>query len=543
MNTPRITKCVCAMALFSGATNGHAQLTPLWTQSTETGFSSYYMDEPKLLRDANGDLMVIGNTVASANDSDWIVLKYNELGDLLWTFSWDGPFHGVDRVQDAIMDSSGSLVLVGIGKVDSVDFDLSVVRITSSGALDWEYLYDGGAQGWDEGLSVALGTDGSVYVTGQVTIDTMLPPKTIIQRISSNGSVLWSSVFGDEDDYPCSGHLIRLINDRVHVFGHYWPYFGVAGFTQTVIDTLGTLIQHNEGPPPSGLGSPVCYEMDSAGNGYWGTFGRFRVIKVKPDATIDWAYIHPSNLPWNVSADECTDLLIDAEGYLRATGRHHGPDYQGPTYTAADILTLKLDTAGALLWESRYAYQAALWYDIGESLFMDDAMNTYVAGCSQHAGGVTGWDFCVVKVDPDGNYVGDLRYAGPDGGDDFLFDIVADGTDIYVSGMSMDSFDRSHIVTQRYSNTVGLNEPFVRTAVDVAPNPFSDYCRITVPASATAISSLVLFDTHGHVVKQVAGSGKREMLLIRSHLSAGIYTAQLRSMDGTMSLLRLAIID
>lgn len=543
MNAPRITRSVLALVLLCGATNGHTQITPLWTQSSETGFSSYFMDKPKLLRDANGDLLVIGNTVASANDSDWIVLKYNDLGDLLWTFTWDGPFHGVDRLYDAALDAVGNLVIVGTGKVDSTDLDLSVVRVTASGTLDWEYLYDGGAGANDEALSVALGEDGSVYVTGNTTIDTLVPPKTIVQRISTNGQLIWSNVFGDEDDFPCSGHVVRLINDRVHVFGHYWPYFGVAGFTQTVLDTLGTLIQHNEGPPPSGLGGPVCYEMDGAGNGYWGTFGRFRVIKVKPDATIDWAYMHPSNLPWNVSADECIDLLIDAEGYLRATGRHYGSDYQGPTYTSCDILTLKMDTAGALIWESRYAYQAALLCDIGQQLFVDDAMNTYVAGRSQHVSIGTDYDFCVIKIDPDGNYIGDIRYIGPNGGDDVLFDILADGTDVYVTGMSMDSFDRSHIVTQRYSNAVGLNYPSIRTAVDVAPNPFSDYCRITVPASAAAISSLELFDTHGRVVHQQAGLGAHEITLSRNNLPPGIYTAQLHIKGAGPIALRLAVVD
>lgn len=539
----RPTKWILAAVLSINSVNVHAQLTPLWTQSVETGFPFYFSDRPKLLRDANGDLLVIGNILATANARDWIVLKYNDFGDLLWTFTWEGPFNGDDRLHDASMDAAGNLVLVGSGMVDSTNIDLSVVRITSNGTLDWQYMHDGGAGGTDEALSATLGEDGSVYVTGRTTIDTLVPPKLIVQRISSGGQLIWSNVFGDEDDFPCGGHLVRLINDQVHVFGHYWPFFGVAGFTQTVMDTLGTLVQHNEGPPPSGMGGPVCYEMDGAGNGYWGTFGRFRVIKVKPDATIDWSYMHPSNLPWNVSADECIDLLIDAEGYLRATGRHYGPDYQGPTYTSCDILTLKMDTAGALIWESRYAYQDALLCDIGQQLFVDDAMNTYVAGRSQHVSIGTDYDFCVVKIDPDGNYVGDIRYIGPDGGNDVLFDIVADGSDIYVTGISMDILERSHIVTQRYSNTVGVSDLSVPTAIDVAPNPFTDYCRITVPASATAISSLVLFDSHGRMVKQIAGIGTREVLLTRDNLSPGIYMAQLRDEDANVIFLRLAIVD
>jgi hypothetical protein len=543
MITPSVSKCVLTLALLLSAINGRAQLTPLWTQSVETGFSAYYGDKPKLLRDANGDLFVIGNTVASANDSDWIVLKYDDNGALLWTFTWDGPFHGVDRLYDAAMDAAGNLVLVGSGKADSSNVDLSVVRVTASGVLDWEYLYDGGVGRSDEGSSVAIGEDGSAYVTGSTTIDTLLPPKIIVQRISSSGQFMWSGVFGDQDDYPCGGHLVRTIEHNVHVLGHYWPYLGAASFTQTIIDTAGTLLSHSEAPPVSGLGSVRCYEMDSVGNGYMGTFGRFRVIKVTPDATIDWVYMHPSNLPWNVSADECIDLLIDAEGYLRATGRHCGPDYLGPTYTSCDILTLKMDTAGALIWESRYAYQAALVCDVGEHLFVDEAMNSYVAGQSQLTTIGTDYDFCVVKVDPDGNYIGDIRYIGPDGGDDVLFDIVTDGTDVYVTGMSMDSLDRSHIVTQRYGNTVGLNDSFVRTAVDVAPNPFSDYCRITAPSSETAISSLVLFDTHGRVVKQQAGFGTREVVLTRNNLPPGIYTAQLRDGNANLRFLRLAIVD
>lgn len=543
MITPIVSKCVFPVALLLSAIHGHAQSTPLWTQSVETGFSSYYADKPKLIRDGNGDLLVIGNTAISANDVDWNVLKYNNAGDLLWSFSWDGPFHGLDRLYDAAMDASGNLVLVGNCEVDSADVDLSVVRVTASGALDWEYLYDGGVGRSDEGTSIAIGEDGSAYVTGSTTIDTLLSPKIIVQRISLTGQSMWSGVFGDEDDYPCGGHLLRLIEHNIHVLGHYWPYLGAASFTLTILDTAGTLLSHSEAPPVSGLGSVRCYEMDSVGNGYMGTFGRFRVIKVTPNATIDWVYMHPSNLPGNVSADECIDLLIDGEGYLRATGRHCGPDYLGPTYTSCDILTLKMDTAGALIWESRYAYQAALICDIGEQLFVDEAMNCFVAGRSQMTSIVDDYDFCVVKVDPDGNYIGDIRYSGPDGGDDVLFDIVTDENDVYVTGMSMDSFGRSHIVTQRYSNTVGLNDPSVRTAVDIAPNPFSDHCRITVPPSEAGITSLVLFDTHGRVVQQQAGFGTREVVLARNNLPPGFYTAQLRDGDAKLIFLRLAIVD
>jgi hypothetical protein len=149
MLSPSVSKYICALALLSAATNCHSQLTPLWTQSIETGFSSYFSDRTKLLRDANGDLLVIGNTVTSANDSDWIVLKYNDLGDLLWTFTWDGPFQGVDRVNDATMDATGNLILVGTGKMDSTDLDLTVVRITANGTLDWQYMHDGGAGATD----------------------------------------------------------------------------------------------------------------------------------------------------------------------------------------------------------------------------------------------------------------------------------------------------------------------------------------------------------------------------------------------------------
>ncbi len=523
MPTPPTVPARAIAAALALTALGAAAQTPLeWTRSILTGFTWYTSDAPQLFRAPDSDLLVAGNTLEGASESDFLIARYTDSGDALWTFTWDGPSGSYDHLAAAAVDAAGAVIATGYARVDSADTDLAVIKVTPDGEAAWTYTFDGGVQRPDAGVAIALDADGSIYVTGYAAIDTLRPAKLLVQKLSPEGALLWAHVLGAADEYDCSGRLVKVLDDGIRVLGHYWPYIGSAGFTQTVVSADGTLIAHAEGPGIQGFGSAQCYAIDDDGYGYAGVFGRYRIMRIRPDATTDWLYEHPSNLPWNVSADECNALAIDAEGSIRATGRIAGPDYLGPTYTNCDVLTLKLDASGTLAWSDRYAYQDANSCDMGNAIALDDALNAYAAGQSQHAGITTHYDFSITKVSPEGTLIGELRYDGPDSGDDALTSIAVTPSAIYVAGISMDAAGRSHLVTQKYSNTVGMAEAAAPLIGAPSPNPFSArFLLETGPGARDA--DLVLTDIHGRTVRRLGRPQGERMTVERDGLPAGIY--------------------
>ena len=456
-------------------------------------------------------------------------MKYSDVGDPIWTFTWDGPAGSADQLNSAALDTMGNILAVGETKIDSLNSDLVVVRITSGGQLDWEYFFDGAAGRSDEGRSLVVDTNGVIYVTGSTTLDTLSPPRMLVQKLSSSGQLVWSYVYGNGSEYQCEGHMISIIGDHVHVVGSYYPAVGVYGYVLGEFDTVGNVIGHHEGSLEAhGLSSCA---IDTMGNAYIGSLAHYQVTKVSASGSIAWTHLEPTNLPWNVSGDECCALALDQQGNIYMTGRHYGADYLGPTYTNEDILTQKLNPGGALVWSSRYTYQNADEGDRANAIWLDEDSNTYVAGYSEHASLGSDLDFCVVKIDPTGNYVGDLRYAGPDGGDDVLSDVRATGPAVYVVGMSMDGSNRSHIVTQKYENTLSVASVNHNSGLDVFPNPFVDFCQLRFRSTLGNNSTIDLMDIEGRVLLTLHGNGTREVRIDRSDLVAGLYVVRVMS-DG-----------
>ena len=82
-------------------------------------------------------------------------------------------------------------------------------------------------------------------------------------------------------------------------------------------------------------------------------------------------------------------LTVAANGDLYATGRHYGDDYNGPTYTNSDILTLKLSPNGSLIWDNRYEFDGMNNGDLGKTLVVSNDGEVIVGGYSQRAGAVS----------------------------------------------------------------------------------------------------------------------------------------------------------
>lgn len=183
------------------------------------------------------------------------------------------------------------------------------------------------------------------------------------------------------------------------------------------------------------------------------------------------------NPPTN-GAEDVRDFCIDASGNIYVTGTSNVP------VTFTDILTVKYNSAGTELWTARYTGIGGGNNDYGVNVAADNTGNVYVAGISYGGPGL-GLDIMVLKYNPSGTLIWDYRYTGPDGLDDEAFRLVLDASaNVYVCGTSTGSSTQKDFVvlklntsgvtqwTKRYSHS-NYDDYLIDLAVDASGNVYA----------------------------------------------------------------------
>jgi hypothetical protein len=500
-----------------------AQPVPQWSSSINSNFTWYIYDKPQLKLDSAGDLILVGNIDNRANGfgKDILLVKYSPSGNIIWQQLFNGSSNLDDEAKDFEIDSQNNIIITGQSTIDSVNSNLITLRFSSNGSFDWLNNFNGIINRHDAGTAIAIDQEGSSYVTGYTSIDTFGHSQIIVTKIDSTGSTLWTQFYGTDTTAFYEGKKLKLVNNQIRVIA---SKFSLNSFTNKFIvlkfDTSGTLLFSNE----AFMNRPAsCFYLDNIGNSYlgFGAWERFKVFKVDTTGSILWIDSIPTNLPSNVTGDEVKAIIVDSLQNVYVTGRHYGP-----TYSNADILTVKYSSNGNRLWSKRYDYLSNNLADIANTISLDNNLNVYVAGQSQRT--ITGndYDYVVVKYDINGGEKGTIRYNDTADGDDVITSIlVADSSNIYVTGLTFDTL-LSRTTTQKYSSVIGVEVfeiAFSPITLNAFPNPFSKTTCIQFTNIEKEVFTLKVFDTSGKNIfnKKTTDS---EIQISSNNLQTGIYS-------------------
>lgn len=254
-----------------------SSLNMIW-ERTFSGNATSSADRPTDMKlDQSGNVLVCGSLSNASSSADYFVAKINSEGNVLWQNQYGGTFS--DIPSSISTDNSGNCYVTGYSRNGTGlgAEDILTLKISVSGALDWTSLFNGSTNGSDGGNSVAVDTNGNVFVGGysdrgnvQVTY--------FLQKLDQTGQMIWSdrySVTAEPEDFIYS--IVMDKESSVYVTGislgdstdydvttiKYSDIIGIESNT-TALPSSADL--HQNYPNPFNPSTRITYDLHSHGN-------------------------------------------------------------------------------------------------------------------------------------------------------------------------------------------------------------------------------------------------------------------------------------
>ena len=330
--------------------------------------------------------------------------------------------------------------------------------------LSWN-TFMGGAFS-DAGYSIAIDTDGNIYVTGFCTSTWGSPVnpysglgEAFAVKFDNSGVIVWNTFIGGGLwDY---GIDITLDSDRnVYVVGY----------------------------STSNWGSPVTAHTGGASN------DDAFVAKLNNNGVRQW-----NTFMGSTSTDDGSAIAVDSSGNVYVTG-HSGATWGAAPVNAfaggiyADGYAAKLNSLGVLQWNT---FMGATYIDYGDGIAVDSAGNVYVVGSSgstwgtpvnAHAGAM---DAFVLKLNSSGARQWNT-FMGNGLNNDYGYDVVMDSArNIYVTGWSTESWG-----TPIQAHSGGFSDAFV---VKLDNNGARQWSTFMGGSIASTYGESIALDSSGNI--------------------------------------------
>jgi len=348
-----------------------------------SGFSSLYFDP------------------AGRNINSIYTRKYLPTGPpSAWSAQYNGP-GGIDDRAVAIAtaaDTSGNVYVLGYGKNASNNEDVYLVKYSSGGSLLWAITpFDGG--GTDIPSSLAIGGDGSIYVTGisEISPGSNLHGILVARYNGATGALVWADRYQPVAGGDSRGKGVALdANGGLYVTGFTTSPSGSRDIVTIRYDaTASTPVRVWErlhDGPGHGDDEAVGVRVDPVdgavivGGTVTTAAGDHDLILLRyaPDGTPLWS----RTLLRPTSDDSMVAMTVDPSGYIYATGTTVAGD-------TADIIATLHDFEGTLLGVTTHGGPAGM-NDEPTAITVNTRGEGFVAGYSENANGSA--DYLVLKI-------------------------------------------------------------------------------------------------------------------------------------------------
>jgi uncharacterized delta-60 repeat protein len=447
--------------------------------------------------DANGNIFVGGFLKNLGQSYDYRVAKYNQLGDTLWTRSYNyTTANESDKAIALELDASGNVILTGKSDSDpniTSNDDVLTVKWNTNGTLLWATRYNGTGNLNDSPKSMKVSPAGNIYVAGKTFNGTN--NDYLLLKYNSSGVQQWVKTFNGNG----ADEAVKVaIDNSENIY--------ITGFSASATSSDTNIV----------------------------------TIKYDVSGALIWSKTFDGAASGN---DHGESLAIDNSGNVVVAGTSDS-DANSSTLNN-NIVTIKYDANGNELWNKIYDNPNGL-DDQACEVGIDILNNIYVSGQSETSATLSNYDYVAIKYAPNGVQDSIYHYNGTGNAKDIPSTMLVKGLEILVTGGSLNQDLQRDLVTVRYYGTAdaGLNDlgQSAGSVFKIYPNPSSNYVVIDVSAIQTKGNniSLKILNLNGSEVFSTMIDNSK-MTLNTEKLSPGVYFVQIENANKISQTQKLVI--
>ena len=185
-----------------------------WAQ-TYNGTGNIQDDANDIAIDNSGNVFITGASWTTGSNLDYVTIKYNSTGVQQWLKRYNGPGNSTDSPVALALDGSGNIFVTGYSIGVGTTYDIATIKYNSLGDTLWTRRYDFGPGGNrdDRPSGMVLDNFGSVYVTGSSSSSTFNDYVTL--KYDQAGNQQWVKRYngaGSNDDAATSIAVDNSLN-------------------------------------------------------------------------------------------------------------------------------------------------------------------------------------------------------------------------------------------------------------------------------------------------------------------------------------------
>ncbi|MBI5021058.1 MAG: SBBP repeat-containing protein [Ignavibacteriales bacterium] len=298
-----------------------------WQQQVIGGFENSYEFGSSITVDANSNVIVAGYS-SGTTSYDYVTLKFDSTGNLLWKNIYDGESNKDDLAYDVAVDKIGDIYVTGLSTGSSTRSDYATVKYSSEGEQKWAIRWNGEINGEDRPVAIAVDEESNIYVCGFSTgSDTSYD--IVVAKYDSSSNLLFTNSYHGENR------------------------------TEQMPKAMGLDYQNN---------LIIVGQTRLQGSNHYD----YLILKYDPSGRLIWEYLYDGQSGLD---DIPAALALDANGGIYVTGKSMGDDFN------FDFTTIKINSFGNIEWIARYGSVSGCNNE-PKSIAIDSSNAVYVTGTS-----------------------------------------------------------------------------------------------------------------------------------------------------------------